>query len=88
MGTVFAISFFVVLIVYAYLAAFTTVLYRGKSIADLSGIQRDILFGRATKGARTREFLFSMFTGLMFPPCWIIAGIAVGIYWLITTLTH
>jgi hypothetical protein len=83
MSMIFVMVFFVVAIVYAGLASFTTVLYRHKGLNDLSAIERDILFGRATVAQRGGCFVMSIVSSLFFPPCWIAAGLAMGIYWVI-----
>ena len=82
-GFIFVFVFFVVAIIYAFLASFTTVLYRNKAISDLSHIERNVLYGRATVAERAGLFAISIFSSLYFPPCWIIAGIVVGIYWFV-----
>lgn len=83
MGMIFVMVFFVVAIVYAYLASFTTVPYRNKELNDLRTIERNIVLGRATVAQRVGLFVMSIFASLCFPICWIAAGIAIGIYWVI-----
>lgn len=57
MGMIFIFVFFVVAIVYAYLASFTTVLYRHKGLNYLSQIERNILSRRATVAERVGLFV-------------------------------
>lgn len=86
MGKVFVISFYTVAIIYAYLAAFTTVLYRNKYPEKLSSTEINILYGRATKRERIIHFLLFFITSIWHPPCWMFAGIAVGIYWIFSRI--
>ncbi len=83
MGIIFVFVFFSMALIYAFLASFTTVLYRHKAIADLSHIERNILYGRATVAERVGSFAVSIFSSLYFHPCWITAAIAMGIYWIV-----
>ncbi|MHC4270666.1 MAG: hypothetical protein ACYSTS_19725 [Planctomycetota bacterium] len=79
-AVIFILVFFVVAIVYAFLASFATVLYRNKQVNELSSLENDILFGRATIVKRLLMFVITIFSSFYFPPCYIIAGFAVGIY--------
>ena len=70
---VFVISFIIVAFIYAFLAAFTTILYRGKTDLDLSMLEMKILDGDASFGERIKVFIMNFFSSVYAPPVYILA---------------
>ena len=84
MQIVFAISFVVFALLYAVLAATTTIFYRNKPAEELSHFERNVLYGRATFGNRLSLFFVNLLTSFMFPPIYILAGLITIITLLFT----
>lgn len=72
-GRVFVISFIIVAFIYAFLAAFTTILYRGKNWTDLSMTEMKILDGDASFGERIKVFIMNFYSSVYAPPVYILA---------------
>ncbi len=84
MVTIFIFSFIGFAIIYALLAAFTTVLYRKKSLFYLSPLESKILHQKATILERLSVFFMNLISSIFAPPVYILAGIATLIaYFLI-----
>lgn len=71
-------------LLYAFLSAFTNLLYRGKPITELSYNEIKILDGNASMVTRLVVFLGNFFTGFLFPPVHITAGVVTLVAWLIS----
>ncbi|MCK5604511.1 hypothetical protein KAR91_21660 [Candidatus Pacearchaeota archaeon] len=82
-STVFFISFVGVAFIYAITGAFTKIFYKNKSIADLSHFERNVLYDRATIGNRIALFVTNLFSSIIAPPVYILAGIITFIIWIL-----
>ena len=80
------ISFLVVALVYASIAAFSKVFYQKKSIANLSQSERNILFDRATKNDRFVLFITNLLSSFIAPPVYILAILLAVFIYLITKI--
>jgi len=85
MFKVFIISFGVIALIYAILAATTKIFYKNKSVAELSLLERNILYGRATFGDRILLFGSNLFASYASPPIYITSGLITFIFWLISS---
>ncbi|WP_041280325.1 hypothetical protein [Desulfosudis oleivorans] len=81
--TVFFISFVGVGLIYAIIAAFTKIFYKNKSIADLSLFELKVLDDEATVGGRLAGFVVNLFSSIIAPPIYILAGIITFIFWIL-----
>ncbi len=70
---IFVFSFIFVAIVYAVLAAFTTVLYKRQPITELSQAERDILYKRASMATRMVSFVTNLLGSVFAPQVYISA---------------
>jgi hypothetical protein len=82
-ATVFFISFVGVAFIYAIGGSFTKIFYRNKSIADLSHLERNVLYDRATIGNRLALFAANLFSSIIAPPIYILAGVITFIFWIL-----
>lgn len=79
---IFLISFSCFAFVYAMIAATTTIFYKNKAIMDLSHLERNILYGRATLGDRAFLFGSNLLASVIAPPIYILAVLTTFIYWI------
>lgn len=82
LAIIFVTTFVVVAFVYAFLAAFTSLLYRKMPEAECSYVEKLIRSGKATFGQRVTLFWHSVFGSLVVLRCYIAAAVLTGIYWL------
>ena len=80
---IFVTAFIVVAFIYAFLAAFTSLLYRKMTEAECSYIEKLIRSGEATFGQRVTLFWHSVFGSLVVFRCYIAAAILTGVYWFV-----
>ena len=80
---IFVTAFIVVAFIYAFLAAFTSFLYRKMPEAECSYVEKLIRSGKATFGQRVTLFWHSVFGSLVVLRCYIAAAFLTGIYWLV-----
>jgi len=85
-GLILISTFWITGFVYAYLAAFTAVFYRGKPISELSMIERKIAKGEATFLQKIGFFIWSLFLTTFFPPAYIIAILVALIFYVFTVI--
>lgn len=78
----FLISFVAVALIYAILAATTTMFYRNKEVTELSHLERNVLYGRATIGDRFLLFFGNILASYAALPVYILAGLITLITWL------
>ena len=83
MTKVFFITFGIVALIYAFLAAFTRVLYALQNTEDLSLAEMQIRDGAADFTLRLVIFVKSIFASVFSPPIYITSGLVTFIYWLI-----
>lgn len=79
----FLYAFLVIASIYAALSAFTSILYAGKDIQDLSILENSVVDGSATFGDRVKLFIYNLLGSLIFPPVYILAGITTLTVWLL-----
>jgi hypothetical protein len=82
MYRIFGISLLVMVVIYALLSAFTSILYRNKNELQMSLLEMEILDGTASIGMRLRVLFRNLVAGFMFPPNYILAGIITFVVWL------
>jgi len=75
----FAVSFAAVALIYAFLAAFTSVFYKNKSLDQLSINEMDVLSGEATLFQRLSVFIINLFSSIVSPPVYILALVIGGV---------
>lgn len=80
---IFATAFIIVAFVYAFLAAFTSLLYRKIPEAECSYVEKLIRSGKATFGQRVTLFWHSVFGSLVVLQCYLTAAALTGFYWFI-----
>jgi hypothetical protein len=85
LSIVFVISFGIVAFIYAVLAAFSTIFYRGKFESDLSHLEHKILYRKATIGDRIKIFFANLFSSYAAPPIYITAGIITLGFWIVSS---
>jgi len=83
LAVIFLTAFIIVAFIYAFLAAFTAVLYKKKPEAQCSYVEKMIRSGKATFGQRVTLFWHSVFGSLVVLPCYIYAAILAAVYWFI-----
>lgn len=76
-------AFIIVAFCYAYIAAFTSSLYKNKREFECSYEEKMIRSGKATIGQRVTLFWHSVFGSIVVLNCYIAAAILTGIYWII-----
>ena len=86
LSLVFVISFGVIAFIYAFLAAFSTIFYRGKSTVDLSHLEHKILNKTATLGDRIKTFFANLFASYASPPIYITSGLITFIFWIVISI--
>lgn len=74
-GFIFLISFIIISIIYALLAAISTIFYKDKSSVELSILELKILNKNASCKDRLKIFFINLFTSVFAPPIYILAGI-------------
>lgn len=82
LAVIFLTAFLVVAFLYAFLASFTSLLYRRKPEAECSYVEKMIRSGTATLGQRVTLFWHSVFGSLVVWQCYLIAAILTALYWL------
>ena len=60
----------------------TSLFYKNKSTIDLSHLERNILFGKASLGDRVFLFGTNLLASAIAPPIYILAGLTTFIYWI------
>lgn len=75
MTKIFIISFGCVAFFYAIISAFSSILYKSKSRADLSLLEIKILRNEATIADRLLTFLINFMSSIIAPPVYILAGV-------------
>lgn len=80
---IFATAFIIVAFIYAFLAAFTSLLYRKIPEAECSHVEKLIRSGKATFGQRVTLFWHSVFGSLVVSQCYLAAALLTGIYWFV-----
>lgn len=80
----FFFSFITVGVIYALLAATTTLFYKNKQVAELTLKEIDILKGNASVQTRIEMFFLSLIATLFFPPAYITASVITLIVYLLT----
>jgi len=78
---IFATAFIIVAFIYAFLAAFTSLLYRKMPEAECSYVEKMIRSGKATFGQRVTLFWHNVFGSLVVFQCYLAAAVLTGIYW-------
>ena len=85
MALVFFLSFIGVALIYAIIGALTKIFYKNKSIADLSLLELNVLYDQATVGNRLALFVANLFSSIIAPPIYILAGVITFIFWILKT---
>ena len=80
---IFAVSFAIVGLAYASLAAFTAVFYKNKLFDELTLYEMNVLGGKANIRQRLFLFLTNLFSSLISPPVYILAIILGGVISLV-----
>lgn len=78
----FLYSFLISAGIYAFLASFTTLFYRKKSVFSLSVAQNEVLNGTASIGTRLKLFFINVLLSYRHFPVYILA-IIINIIWRI-----
>jgi len=76
------ISFIIVASIYAFLAAFTKIFYTNKPVENLSHLERNVLYDRASVGDRATLFITNLFSSFISPPVYILAIVLAVIIYL------
>jgi hypothetical protein len=84
MKTVFALTFLATAVLYSLLSAMSGVLHQGKNTEDLSHLERQVLYGRATIGERLKLFTLNIFASIFFLPAYILAALVTLVYYIFT----
>lgn len=84
MWKIFMISFGAIALVYAILAATTTIFYKNKSTEELSHYERNILYRRATIGDRIALFFGNLLLSFVAPAIYVTAGLITLVSWLLS----
>ena len=80
---IFLTAFIVVAFIYAFLSAFTSLLYRNMPEAECSYVEKLIRSGEATFGQRVTLFWHSVFGSLVVWQCYVAAAVLTAVYWLV-----